>query len=43
MQEYMRKTLDYYDTNSEEYKREWTEDFLANSIIQNYSIVIAKV
>ncbi len=30
MQDYMKKTLDYYDTNAEDYKREWTDEFLAN-------------
>ena len=30
MQEYMKKTLDYYEANAQDYKREWTDDFLAN-------------
>ena len=30
MQEYMKKTMDYYEANAEEYKNQWTDDFLAN-------------
>ena len=30
MQEYMKKTLDYYEANAQDYKNQWTDDFLAN-------------
>ena len=30
MQEYMKKTLDYYENNAETYKQAWTDDFLAS-------------
>ena len=30
MQEYMKKTLEYYENNAKNYKNEWTDDFLKN-------------
>ena len=30
MQEYMKKTLEYYENNAKNYKNEWTDNFLKN-------------
>ncbi len=30
MKEYMKKTLNYYENNAQEYANNWTDDFLSN-------------